>query len=161
MTDFAPRFTISNRIAAALTTIERARGFLEAATLTDEWVLRMSQRALLVEAHATTHIEGTELTLAQAELVWAGETPGLEYPARCTAESHGASSVVFWMLFGAEQNRELLMSLLDAVLNPAVAIEVLRARRTLQRDWPAWRPRASRCTRGKTNHWVYRLKEKA
>jgi Fic family protein len=75
MTDFAPRFTISNRIAAALTTVERARGFLEAATLSDEWVLRMSQRALLVEAHATTHIEGTELTLAQAELVWAGETP--------------------------------------------------------------------------------------
>ncbi len=75
MTAFAPRFTISNRIAAGLTTIERARGFLEAATLSDEWVRRMSQRALLVEAHATTHIEGTELTLAQAELVWAGETP--------------------------------------------------------------------------------------
>jgi Fic family protein len=48
---------------------------LEAATLSEEWVRRMSQRALLVEAHATTHIEGTELTLAQAELVWAGETP--------------------------------------------------------------------------------------
>jgi Fic family protein len=35
----------------------------------------MSRRALLVEAYATTHIEGTELTLAEAELVWAGETP--------------------------------------------------------------------------------------
>jgi Fic family protein len=33
----------------------------------------MSQRALLVEAHATTHIEGTELTLEQAEQVWAGK----------------------------------------------------------------------------------------
>jgi Fic family protein len=72
---FAPRFTISNRISAGLMEIDRARGFLEAATLSDDWVRRMSQRALLVEAHATTHIEGTELTLAEAELVWAGETP--------------------------------------------------------------------------------------
>ena len=75
MPDFVPRFTISNRITAGLTTIERARGLLDAATLSDEWVRRMSQRALLVEAYATTHIEGTELTLADAELVWAGTTP--------------------------------------------------------------------------------------
>jgi Fic family protein len=73
MAEFAPRFTISNRIAAGLTAVERARGFLEAATLSEEWVQRMSQRALLVEAHATTHIEGTELTLEQAEQVWAGK----------------------------------------------------------------------------------------
>lgn len=72
MADFAPRFTITNRITAGLTAIERARGFLEAATLSDAWVRRMSQRALLVEAHATTHIEGAELTLAQAETVLAG-----------------------------------------------------------------------------------------
>jgi len=72
MVDFAPRFTITNRITAGLTAIERARGFLEAATLSDEWVRRMSQRALLVEAHATTHIEGAELTLAQAETLLAG-----------------------------------------------------------------------------------------
>ena len=69
---FAPRFTITNRITAALTTIERARGFLEAATLSEEWVRRMSQRALLLEAHHTTHIEGTQLTVEQAEQVWAG-----------------------------------------------------------------------------------------
>jgi len=37
----------------------------------------MSQRALLLEAHYTTHIEGTELTLAQAERLWAGQkVPG-------------------------------------------------------------------------------------
>ena len=73
MTDFASRFTISNAIAASLTTIERARGFLEAATLSAEWIHRMSQRALLLEAHATTHIEGTELTIEQAERLWTGE----------------------------------------------------------------------------------------
>jgi Fic family protein len=68
----APRFTITNRITAALTTIERARGFLEAATISDAWVRRMSQRALLLEAHHTTHIEGTQLSVEQAEQVWAG-----------------------------------------------------------------------------------------
>ncbi len=72
MTAFSPRFTITNRITAALTTIERARGFLEAATISEEWVRRMSQRALLLEAHHTTHIEGTQLSVEQAEQVWAG-----------------------------------------------------------------------------------------
>jgi len=72
MTAFAPRFTITNRITAALTTIERARGFLEAATLSQDWVRRMSQRALLLEAHHTTHIEGTHLNIEQAEQLWAG-----------------------------------------------------------------------------------------
>jgi Fic family protein len=74
MTAFAPRFTINNAITAGLTAIERARGFLEAATLSDEWVRRMSQRALLLEAHHTTHIEGTHLTIEQAERLLAGET---------------------------------------------------------------------------------------
>ena len=73
MPAFAPRFTITNAIAAGLTAIERARGFLEAATLSDEWVARMSQQALLLEAHHTTHIEGTQLTLEQAERLWAGQ----------------------------------------------------------------------------------------
>jgi len=73
MSAFAPRFTITNRITTDLTVIERARGFLEAATLSADWVNRMSQRALLVEAYATTHIEGTQLTLEQAERVWAGQ----------------------------------------------------------------------------------------
>lgn len=73
MSAFAPRFSISNATAASLTLIERARGFLEAANLSSEWVERMSQRALLLEAHATTHIEGTELTLEQAERLWTGQ----------------------------------------------------------------------------------------
>ena len=72
MSAFAPRFTISNAITRDLTTIERARGFLDAATLSEDWVSRMSQRALLLEAHHTTHIEGTQLTIEQAEQVWQG-----------------------------------------------------------------------------------------
>jgi Fic family protein len=71
---FSPRFTITNAITAGLTAIERARGFLEAATLSEEWMRRMSQRALLLEAHHTTHIEGTHLTIEQAERLWSGES---------------------------------------------------------------------------------------
>lgn len=67
-----PIFTITNRITAGLTRIERARGFLEAAALSEAWVREMSRRALILEAHYTTHIEGTRLTLEQAERLLAG-----------------------------------------------------------------------------------------
>ena len=50
---FKPKFTITNSIANTLTTIERARGFLEAATLSDEWVAKMQNKALILEAHHT------------------------------------------------------------------------------------------------------------
>jgi len=70
---FSPRFTITNRIAAALTQIERARGFLEAAKLSETWIAEMQARALVREAHFTTHIEGTQLTLEQAERILAGQ----------------------------------------------------------------------------------------
>jgi Fic family protein len=67
-----PRFTITNRITAGLTQIERARGFLEAAKLSEDWLEKMRSRALLLEAHHTTHIEGTRLTLEQAEAILDG-----------------------------------------------------------------------------------------
>jgi Fic family protein len=71
---FEPRFAVSNTITAALTRIERARGFLEAAKLSEDWIRRMGERALVLEAHYTTHIEGTRLTLEQSERLLAGET---------------------------------------------------------------------------------------
>src|SRR3990172_8094079 len=72
MKRFKPIFTITNRITAGLTRIERTRGFLEAATLSETWVREMGRRALILEAHHTTHIEGTRLTLEQAERVLEG-----------------------------------------------------------------------------------------
>lgn len=51
----APHFTITNSMTAGLTRIERARGFLDAAHLSDEWIRSMGRRALLLEAHHTTH----------------------------------------------------------------------------------------------------------
>jgi len=71
---FEPRFTVTNPITGALTRIERARGFLEAAKLSEDWIRRMGARALVLEAHYTTHIEGTRLTLEQSERLLAGGT---------------------------------------------------------------------------------------
>ena len=69
---FSPRFSITNAIAAAITEIERARGFLDAASLSDDWLDSMRSRAFLLEAHHTTHIEGTRLTIEDAENLLAG-----------------------------------------------------------------------------------------
>jgi Fic family protein len=69
---FQPVFTITNRITSGLTLLERARGFLEAATLSEAWMHAMGRRALILEAHHTTHIEGTHLTLEQAERLMEG-----------------------------------------------------------------------------------------
>ena len=74
-----PRFTITNAMTQGLARIERARGFLEAAQLSESWVRQMSERAFLLEAHHTTHIEGTRLTLDQSELLLAGQpAPGAD-----------------------------------------------------------------------------------
>ena len=70
---FKPLFKISNQTANALTVIERARGFLEAATLSQEWLEKMQNKALVLEAHHTTHIEGTQLTLKESEQIWQGQ----------------------------------------------------------------------------------------
>ena len=74
MTPFAPRFEITNAITRDLTTIERARGFFAAATLSDQWIARMSEQAMLLEAHHTTHIEGTQLTLDESKVLLGGGT---------------------------------------------------------------------------------------
>lgn len=70
---FEPRFTVSQPITSALTRIERARGFLEAAKLSEDWIREMRARAFVIEAHSTTHIEGSTLTLAQSERLLAGK----------------------------------------------------------------------------------------
>ena len=71
---FSPRFTITNAMTADLMRIERAVGFLAAARLSDDWIREMQANALILEAHHTTHIEGTQLTLEQATQLLAGQT---------------------------------------------------------------------------------------
>ena len=68
-----PRFTITNKINQGIAKIERARGFLEAVQLSESWLSEMSENALLLEAHHTTHIEGTQLSLEEAKLAFAGK----------------------------------------------------------------------------------------
>jgi len=62
---FDPKFTITNRITVSLPRINRALGFIEAITLSENWVREMAKRTLLLEAHHTTHIEGKRLTRKQ------------------------------------------------------------------------------------------------
>lgn len=69
---FVPKFNITNSITSSLVKIERARGFLEAARLSEEWIAKMQAKALILEAHYTTHIEGTHLTLDQSEQLLTG-----------------------------------------------------------------------------------------
>ncbi|MFO7971233.1 MAG: hypothetical protein ACQETR_14390 [Thermodesulfobacteriota bacterium] len=75
MTGFNPIFTITNRMTSAINWIERARGFLEPARLSADWVRDMGNQALIKEAHHTTYVEGTRLTLDQAECLWSRGSP--------------------------------------------------------------------------------------
>ena len=63
-----PQFQITHRATAGLTRIERARGFLDTAKLSEDWLTTMRSRALLLKAHHTTHIEGTHLTLERGKM---------------------------------------------------------------------------------------------
>jgi Fic family protein len=71
---FWPKYNITDRMNTALLEIERARGFLEAADLREEWLDEMRTEALVREAHFSTHIEGTTLTLDQADGILRGES---------------------------------------------------------------------------------------
>ena len=41
------------------------RGFLDAVKLKDEWIADMQKKALILESHHSTHIEGAALSLEQ------------------------------------------------------------------------------------------------
>lgn len=76
---FSPQFKITHSMLNDLMDIEKARGFLEAAHLSKQWIRKMSRNALLAETHHTTHIEGTQLTLEQSKKILAGKkVPGAD-----------------------------------------------------------------------------------
>lgn len=70
---YKPKYTITPKINKALVEIERVRGFLDAVTLKDDWVSDMQAKALLLESHHSTHIEGTAINLEQAQDILAGK----------------------------------------------------------------------------------------
>ncbi len=70
---FDPKFTITNSINKKLVEIERVRGFLDAIKLKEDWFADMQSEALILETHYSTHIEGTALTINQAEEILKGK----------------------------------------------------------------------------------------
>jgi Fic family protein len=70
---YNPKFRITNNITTGLTKIERARGFLDATELSESWIVALQERALILEAHHTTHIEGTRLSLEDSEKLFHGK----------------------------------------------------------------------------------------
>ncbi|MBU0952431.1 MAG: Fic family protein [Elusimicrobia bacterium] len=70
---FNPKFIITPKINSALVEIERVRGFLDAIKLKDDWMADMQKKALILESHSSTHIEGTALSLEQAKSILEGK----------------------------------------------------------------------------------------
>jgi Fic family protein len=70
---FNPKVTITPKINKSLVEIERVRGFLDAVKLKDEWIADMQKKALILESHHSTHIEGTALSLEQAKSILEGK----------------------------------------------------------------------------------------
>ena len=70
---FNPKFTITPKINKVLVEIERVRGFLDAVKLKDEWISDIQKKALILESHHSTHIEGTALSLEQAKDILEGK----------------------------------------------------------------------------------------
>jgi len=70
---FKPKYNITTKINKALVEIERVRGFLDAVKLKEDWIADMQKKALLLESHHSTHIEGTALSLEQAKSILEGK----------------------------------------------------------------------------------------
>ena len=70
---FSPKYTITPKINKVLVEIERVRGFLDAVKLKDDWIADMQKKALILESHHSTHIEGTALSLDQAKSILEGK----------------------------------------------------------------------------------------
>ncbi len=70
---FNPKYTITPKINKALVEIERVRGFLDAVKLKGDWIADMQKKALILESHHSTHIEGTALSFEQAKSILEGK----------------------------------------------------------------------------------------
>ena len=70
---FNPKFTITPKINKGLVEIERVRGFLDAVKIKEDLFADMQKKALILESHHSTHIEGTALSLEQARSILEGK----------------------------------------------------------------------------------------
>jgi len=67
---FNPKYTITDKILNSLTTIASAREVIKQAYLSPELEEKLRQRALLLNAHASTALSGNKLSLKQVETLY-------------------------------------------------------------------------------------------
>ena len=66
ITELQPKFTFTNRITTGLIRIEQSTmGFLETATMSENWIRKINSRVLVLESHHTTHIKGVHVVLGK------------------------------------------------------------------------------------------------
>lgn len=69
---YSPKYTISNQILKNISTIEACREVIEGAPIVPAYERKFKEEALVRTVHHGTHIEGNDLTLAQANRVLEG-----------------------------------------------------------------------------------------
>jgi len=79
---FTPKFSITNRVLDNLTSIEASKEIIENAPLIPAWERSFKENAMARTIHHSTHIEGNNLTMEEAQKIIAGEKPHLEEKRR-------------------------------------------------------------------------------
>lgn len=70
---YQPKFVITNKILKNIGLIEAAREVIQSAPLVPAWEAKFREEAIIRTVHHGTHIEGNELSLAQAARVMEGK----------------------------------------------------------------------------------------
>jgi Fic family protein len=90
---FEPKFTISNQILLNVGRVEAAKGVVDNAPLIPAWEKSFQQDAAFRTVHYGTHIEGNDLSLGQARLIFENiEDDNHERPANVIANQVGVSA---------------------------------------------------------------------
>jgi Fic family protein len=67
---FEPKYKITNKILTNIGKIEAAKGMIDSAPLIPAWEKNFREDAVLRTVHYGTHLEGNDLTLGQAKLIF-------------------------------------------------------------------------------------------
>jgi Fic family protein len=90
---FEPKFSISNQILLNVGSIEAAKGTIDNAPLIPAWEKSFREDAVLRTVHYGTHIEGNDLSLGQAKLIFENiEENGPNKSAKSIATQTGVAA---------------------------------------------------------------------
>ena len=67
---FEPTYSISNKILTYIGKIEGAKGMIDVAPIIPAWEKKFQEEAVIRTVHYGTHLEGNDLTLGQAKVVY-------------------------------------------------------------------------------------------